>query len=280
MKSGPAAASFRHTLQFYLIDCNTALGKFIDVFIIFLNLAICVLLIVETYPIGAAHADVLWNIEIALVAVLIVEYSARMYASPHRWRQWRDIYSIIDLIAILPTLSLLVLPLFSLDLDLGFIRMLRGFRVFRIFRFLRFTADGEFFFGRINRQLLKVVRLVLTIVMIFFISAGLFYDVESVTNDQVRNFGDALYFTVVALTTVGFGDITPQSHAGRWVTILMIFSGIILIPWQASLIVKEWIHMAQKVEVVCPSCGLRYHDKDASHCKSCGRVIYQVYDGD
>jgi voltage-gated potassium channel len=272
--------SFRQTLQFYLIDCNTALGRFIDVFIIGLNLAICALLVVETYPVGTAYSKLLWRIEIGVVAFFIVEYAARIYASKDRGRQWRDIYSIIDLVAILPTVSLLILPLFGLELDLGFIRMIRGFRIFRIFRFLRFTAEPEFFFGSIPLQLLKVVRLVLTIVMIFFISAGLFYQVESGVNDRIGNFGDALYFTVVALTTVGFGDITPQSHAGRWVTILMIFSGIVLIPWQASLIVKEWIHMAQKIDVVCPRCGMRYHDADASHCKSCGHVIFQEYDGD
>ena len=280
MKPAGTTLSFRQTLQFYLIDCNTALGKFIDIVIIGLNLAICALLIIETYPIGAAHAALLWKIEIGVVAFFVVEFAARIYASPNRLRQLRDIYSIIDIVAIIPTLSLLVLPFFGLGLDLGFMRMLRGFRIFRIFRFLRFTADPDFFFGQITQQLLTVVRLVFTIVMIFFISAGLFYQVENPANPEVQNFGDALYFTVVALTTVGFGDITPQSHAGRWVTILMILSGIILIPWQASRIVKEWIHMAQKVDVVCPRCGLRYHDKDASHCKSCGQVIYQVYDGD
>lgn len=280
MPKGADDNSFRQTLQFYLIDCNTPLGKFIDIAIIFLNLAICLLLVVETYPIRTADKAMLWKCEIGVVAFFIIEYAARIYASPDRRRQLFDIYSLIDLVAILPTLSLLVLPLFGMDLDLGFIKMIRGFRVFRIFRFLRFTADPDFFFGRIPLQLLKVIRLVFTIIMIFFISAGLFYQVENSINPHVQNFGDAFYFTVVALTTVGFGDITPQSQSGKWVTVLMIISGIILIPWQASRIVKEWIHMAQKVDVVCPNCGLRYHDKDASHCKSCGHVIYQVYDGD
>jgi voltage-gated potassium channel len=59
----------------------------------------------------------------------------------------------------------------------------------------------------------------------------------------------------------------------------MILSGIFLIPLQISQIVKEWVHMATKKEVVCPKCGLRFHDEDASHCKSCGQVIYQEYDG-
>jgi voltage-gated potassium channel len=256
------------------------LGRLIDILIVSLNLAVCLLLVAETYPISPPVKALLWKCEIGVVTFFILEYAARIYASNDRRRQLFDIYSLIDLVAILPTLSLLVLPIFGIDLDLGFIKMIRGFRVFRIFRFLRFTADPDFFFGRITIQVLKVVRLIFTIVMIFFISAGLFFHVENSVNPDVQNFGDAFYFTVVALTTVGFGDITPQSQAGKWITVLMIISGIILIPWQASLIVKEWIHMAQKVDVVCPNCGLRYHDKDASHCKSCGHVIYQEYDGD
>ena len=79
----------------------------------------------------------------------------------------------------------------------------------------------------------------------------------------------------MALTTVGFGDITPVTAWGKRVTVISIMSGVILIPWQVSQIVKEWIHMASKTDVTCPKCGLRYHDRDASHCKSCGSIIYQ-----
>jgi voltage-gated potassium channel len=103
--------------------------------------------------------------------------------------------------------------------------------------------------------------------------------VEHDTNPAIKNFGDAFYFSVVSLTTVGFGDIIPASEGGRWVTVLMIFSGIILIPWQVGQIVKEWIRLSAKKEVVCPRCGLKYHDKDASHCKACGHVIFQEFDG-
>jgi len=270
---------FRETLQFYLIDCQTALGKIIDIFIILLNLFICAILVIETYAVSEATHQLLWNLEIIIIVFFIIEYVARLYAAHSRLKQLVDIYSIIDLIAILPTLSVLILPLFGITLNIGFIKLIRSFRTFRIFRFLRFTADTDFFFGRITMQLLKVIRLLFTILMIFFISSGLFFYVESGLNPNVHNFGDAFYFTVVALTTVGFGDIIPHSDAGKWVTILMILSGIILIPWQVSLIVKEWMRMGTKKEVICPGCGLRYHDEDASHCKSCGHVIFQKYDG-
>ncbi|MGD9032287.1 MAG: ion transporter [Desulfobacteraceae bacterium] len=272
--------SFRETIQFYLIDCKTPLGKLIDAFIIILNLFICAIFVIETYPFSTATKALLWKAEVVIVLFFVIEYVARLYGAKRRLKQLVDVYSIIDLIAILPTLALLVLPAFGITLNFSFVKLIRIFRVFRIFRFLRFTADTEFFFGSITMQLLNVVRLVLTIFMIFFISSGLFFYVESSTNTNVRNFGDAFYFTVVALTTVGFGDITPRSDAGKWVTVLMILSGIILIPWQVSRVVKEWVHMASKKEIICPGCGLRYHDKDASHCKACGHLIYQEYDGE
>jgi len=268
---------FREILRFYLIDCRTALGKTIDIFIVLLNLAVCAILAIETYPVSEATSRLLWRSEMIIVLFFIIEYAARLYAAENRFKQLVNIYSVFDLIAILPTLSMVLIPLFGITLNIDFIKLIRCLRVFR---FLRFTADTEFFFGNINIQLLKVIRLFTTVLMIFFISSVLFFFVESNLNPDVKNFGDAFYFTVVALTTVGFGDITPLSDAGKWVTVLMIISGSIFIPWQISQIVKEWARMATKKVVICPGCGLRYHDEDASHCKSCGHSIFQEYDGD
>jgi voltage-gated potassium channel len=269
---------FREALQFYLVDCKTVLGKIIDIFIILLNLFICAILVVETYPLSGEIRHFLEVMEKIIVFFFIIEYTARLYGSKNRIKQLTDTYSIIDLIAILPTLSLVIFPLFGITLNLRWIKFIRISRIFRIFRFLRFTADPVFFFGNLTMQVLKVVQLFLYIFMIFFISSGFFFFAEDGINPGVDTFGDAFYFTVVALTTVGFGDITPISEWGKWVTVIMIISGVILIPWKVSQIVKEWVHIATKTDVVCPGCGLRYHDRDASHCKSCGHIIYQEID--
>ena len=270
-------SSLREKIQFYLIDCKTIPGKLIDIFIIFLNLLVCLVFVLETYNISEGMRSVLWKVEVVTVFIFIVEYLARLYGARQRRKFIFNIYSLIDLIAILPTLILMFLP--ASNVNLSFVRVLRVLKVLRIFRFLRFTETPDFFFGKITIHLLKVVRLLLTLLMIFFISSGFFWTVESPVNHNVQNFGDAFYFTVIALTTVGFGDITPLSDAGKWVTVLMILSGVVLIPWQAGSIVKEWTKISNKKRVICPNCGLRYHDKDASHCKSCGHVIYQEYDG-
>jgi len=273
-KNSALPISLREKIQFYLIDCKTIPGKLIDVFIMFLNVLVCILFVIDTYPISASTREFLWKMEAIIIVFFIIEYIARLYGSRNRVRHIFKIFSLIDLAAILPIFSIF-LPA-AAPLKIGFIRIIR---VFRVFRFLRFTTDPIFFFGIISFRLLKVVRLLFTILLIFFVSSGLFWFVEHQINPEIKNFGDAFYFTVVSLTTVGFGDITPVSEGGRWVTVLMILSGIILIPWQVGQIVKEWLRISEKRQVVCRQCGLKYHDKDASHCKACGHVIFQEFDG-
>jgi voltage-gated potassium channel len=183
-----------------------------------------------------------------------------------------DPYSVADLLAILPSLLVVVLPAVA-AVELAFLRVVR---VIRVLRFYRFTRDAEFFFGTISEEALRAVKLLLTVLVLLFLSAGGFYSVEHGVNPAVSNFGDAFYYTVVTLSTVGFGDVLPVTQAGRWVTVVSILAAIVLIPRQASRIVREWT--TEKVDVTCPQCGLSYHDPDASHCKACGHVIYQEQD--
>jgi len=250
------------------------LGKVIDISIILLNIFIVAIFIVKTSPISGRLDAILGTIEAVVIGIFIIEYIARLYGARNRIKHLYNPYSIIDFVSILPTL---LEPFVGIE-HIGLLILLRMFRVFRVLRFLRFFETTEFFFGRISNEMLKVVRLGMTVFMIFFVSSGLFYLVEKENNDMVENFGDAFYFTVVALTTVGFGDIIPMSGAGKAVTVLCILSGIILIPWQIAEIVREWIHISHKKPVVCKHCGLIYHDPDAVHCNACGHLIYQEHE--
>lgn len=269
--------TIRENIQYYMIDVEATTGKVIEILFIFLNLIVCAIFVIETYPINDNFLNFLWNLETIIIGFFIIEYLARLYGANDRLKYIFNIYSIIDLLSILPTILLFI---FQADpSSISMLMIIRILRITRIFRFLRFTSTSTFFFGDISITLLKVLRLVLTILIIFFIASGLFYLVENSINDNVENFGDAFYFTVVALTTVGFGDIIPLSGWGKAVTVSSILSGIVLIPWQASQIMKEWMNIGHKKIIVCSNCGLRYHDKDASHCKSCGNIIFQEFDG-
>lgn len=265
--------SLREKIRFYLIDCTTVTGKVIDVTLIVLNLLICLLFVLESYY--PSQITLFNALDSVIVSIFIVEFILRIFAAEDRFKHATDPYTIIDFLAILPT----IMRWLPTSYSASFLVLFRLVRLLRIFRFLRFLGDEKFFFGRVTIPMLQVLRLITTFIIMFFISAGLFYSLEAKANPDVTSYGDALYYSVVTLTTVGFGDIIPVTSAGRFVTTVMILSGIIFIPWQAGRIVRNWWRVGKKLRSTCEQCGLRYHDLDASHCKHCGHVIYQEVDG-
>ncbi|GAB6861840.1 ion transporter [Haloplanus litoreus] len=250
------------------------LGKLIDISLLGLNLVFVGVFVVETYPVAADFRPFLWNLEVAIALVFAVEYLSRLYGAPDRTAEFFNGYTMVDLIAILPTLLVFVFPISISALQIGF---LRSIRIIRVLRFYRFTEDAEFFFGTVTDNTLRAGKLLLTILVLLFISAGVFYSVERAANPDVMTFGDAFYYAVITLSTTGFGDIIPVTTAGRWATVGSILAAIIVIPRQASTFVREWTSKG-KINVTCSHCGLEYHDPDASHCKACGHVIYQEID--
>jgi len=266
--------SFRETVQFYMIDFKTPLGRAIDIVIIALNLIAVSIFVLHTYDLSSSQQEMLWRLEIAVVGVFIMEYALRLYGAPDRGKHLKDTYSIIDLAAILPTLILLALPTSFFVYDIRFIQILRVLTVFRIFRFLRFVSKSHMLFGTISQGKINIAQLVFSIIIFFFVYSGIFYFVESPLNPKVNNFGDAFYFIVVAVSTVGFGDIVPVTGIGKLVTVVMIISGIILIPFQAARIFRAWMASDRERKVqICPGCGLDRHDADARYCKACGEAL-------
>lgn len=263
----------RGQVRFYLLDHRTWLGKFIDIALLVLNLGFVAIFVAQTYPLSELAIDWLWRLEIWIAVVFGVEYVLRLYGAEDRFVEFRDPYTMVDLLSVLPTFALLLVPTAGIVEGVAFFRVLR---VIRVLRFFRFTRDEEFFFGTVSGETLRAGKLFLTVLVIFFLTAGMFYTAEYRVNPGIETFGDAFYYIVISLTTVGFGDILPTTKLGRWVTIVGVLGAIILVPWQAGKIVREWA-ARDRVDVTCPNCGLSAHDPDASHCKACGHVIYQEY---
>ncbi|WP_348607747.1 ion transporter [Halobaculum rarum] len=274
--SGGAPRTSRERVRFYLLDHRTRVGQAIDITLLVLNLAFVGVFVAQSYDLAQSARDVLWRVEVAIAAVFAVEYVLRLYGARDRVGEATDPYTIVDLLSVVPTLLAILAVGPVLGVNIGFLRALR---VVRVLRFYRFTRDEEFFFGTVETGTLRATKLLLTVLVIFFVGAGLFYSAESAVNPGVENFGDAFYYMVIALATVGFGDIIPQTELGRWITVGGVLAAIVLVPWQASKIVRAWTR-GDRVDVTCPNCGLTGHDPDASHCKACGHVIYQEYDSD
>lgn len=253
----------REKTEFYLTDIETPIGQIINLTIAGLVLLSSGIFVAETYNIPDNIRFQLNIVDTAIFIIFVVEYVLRLWSAENKLKYFLSLYSIIDLIAIL--------PFFLGAVDLSFIRLLRWFRILRLIRFI----DRRFFFGSISTEDGVIfARILFTLFAIIFVYSGLIYQVEHPVNPQgFATFLDALYFSIVTMTTVGFGDVTPASELGRWLTVLMILTGIALIPWQVGDLIKRLVKTANQVETICTNCGLAFHDADARFCKSCGAKL-------
>ena len=253
----------RENTAFYLKDLQTPLGKVINLTIVILVMLSSSIFVAETYYIPKSIYLVLNAIDVLILNIFAVEYLLRLWSAKNRIQYIFSIYSIIDLIAIL--------PFFMGAIDLGYIRLLRWFRILRLIRFI----DRKFLFGNITTEDGAIfTQILFTLFAIIFVYSGLIYQVEHPVNPEVfTTFVDAMYFAIVTMTTVGFGDVTPVSEMGRLLTVLMILTGIALIPWQIGDLIKRIIKSANEVETICSGCGLDLHDEDAKFCKLCGTKL-------
>ena len=253
----------RENTDFYLRDLETPLGKTINIAIVILVMLSSVIFVAQTYQFSESVSFALNFIDILILYIFAAEYLLRLWSAKNRINYIFSFYSIIDLIAIL--------PFFMGAIDISYIRLLRWFRILRLIRYV----DRRFLFGNITTEDGTIfTRILFTLFTIVFIYSGLIYQVEHPVNPQVfTTFVDAMYFSIVTMTTVGFGDVTPVTQIGRLLTVLMILTGIALIPWQIGDLIKRIIKTANGVETICSGCGLDLHDEDAKFCKNCGTKL-------
>lgn len=250
-------------LRTYLEDLESPIGKVINLTIAGLVLLSSGIFVAETYPLSADVRELLELVDTGILAIFAVEYGLRLWVAKDRLRYLFSLYSLIDLIAIL--------PFFIGTLDISFIRIFRWFRILRLIRFI----EGKTIVGYVSSEDSAIfTRIVFTLVAIIFVYSGLIYQVEHPINPKVfSTFLDAVYFSVVTMTTVGFGDVIPISQVGRLLTVLMILTGIALIPWQIGDLIKRLVKTREQVALPCSLCGLPFHDSDARFCKTCGASL-------
>ncbi|MGB3238034.1 MAG: ion transporter [Geitlerinemataceae cyanobacterium] len=250
----------RKDLAFYLEDVETPIGRSISLTLTSLILLSAIFFVAQTYPLSDSILALLRILDTAIVVIFTLEYFLRCWVAD----SVKDfIFSPIGILE-----SLIIITFFLGFCNVVFVRIFRWFRILRLIRFwdievLSFRLNGE------NREIF--VQILFTLFAIIFIFSGLIYQVEHPVNPQIfGDFLDAFYFSVVTMTTVGFGDVIPLSETGRCLTLLMIITGVVLIPWQVGALIEHLIKSPDRIEKVCSGCGWSSHDRNARFCKMCG----------
>lgn len=194
-------------------------------------------------------------IDVLIGLVLVAEFGARVTSSRKPWREAFRPASLADIVAIASFLAPLAGEGF------GFLRILRTLRLLHSYRMLGMLRRDFAFFRRHEEAFLAATHLCVFI----FIMTALVYETQHLHNPQIAHYADALYFTVTALTTTGFGDITLPGTTGRLISVVIMIAGVTLF-----LRLAQALFRPAKVRFTCPSCGLSRHDTDAVHCKACG----------
>ena len=261
--STATSLSLRQKLAFYFDDTDSNIGLSLNLAILSFIFISSAIFVAQTYPISKEIKTGLAIVDLIILSLFTLEYILRLWSAESPQKYLFSFLGLIDLIAILPLL-------------LGWtdIRFIRIFRWFRILRIVRFWQIERNIFGFQTKDSIIFVRIFLTLFTLIFVYAGLIYQVEhQINNARLENFFDAFYFVVVTMTTVGYGDVTPLSQAGRFMTVLMIFTGVLFIPWQLSELIGQVVKTYSLVEQKCNNCGLSRHEPDALFCKQCGAEL-------
>ena len=204
-------------------------------------------------------------VDVVLGLLLLADFSARMWLSRRRLRElshpatWADIVAIASFLA--PVAGEAG----------GFLRVLRTLRLLHTYQLLNRLRRDFTFFRRHEEVIIALTHLLVFV----FIMTSIVYETQRWSNPQIANYVDALYFTVTALTTTGFGDITLPGSTGRLISVVIMFIGVTLFLRLAQVLFRP-----NKVRFPCPTCGLQRHEPDAVHCKACGTILNIPDDSD
>ncbi|WP_434951203.1 ion transporter [Shewanella sp. HL-SH4] len=262
----------KQRLRTIIFGTDTPEGKAFDIALLISIVASILLISLDT--IDSLHADYgeLFLIgEWIFTIIFTFEYALRLYCSQNRLHYARSFFGIVDLLSILPSYLALIFPGANFALA---IRVLRLFRVFRVLKLLRFLADGNLLLKAMLQSSRKVFIFFFSVSLIILVLSVVMYVVEG-PNNGFSSIPKSMYWTIVTITTVGYGDITPQTPLGQAIAALTMLIGYSIIAIPTGILTAEISQEMVKVRDLrkCSNCGKKGHDNDAQFCNHCGSEL-------
>ena len=262
---------WRSRLHDTIYESNTVAGKVFDISLLILILAsILVVMLDSLEQYHERYGHILFIMEWSFTILFTIEYILRLICIKKPVLYMISFLGIIDLLAIIPGyLSIFFVGAQSLLV----LRALRLLRIFRIFKLTHFLSEMRFLGGAMRGSLKKITIFMLVVLTLVVILGSIMYLVEKENNEGFASIPESIYWAIVTITTVGYGDISPVTSLGKFVASVIMLMGYAIIAVPTGIITTEMaltIKRKEEKHEVCPHCGKEGHDADAKFCKNCG----------
>jgi len=267
----PQPARWRDKWYEVIFGHHTVAGRLFDlVLLILILLGVLTVLLDSVRSIHDAYGAYLEGAEWCVTILFTLEYFARLLCAQNAWRYATSFFGIVDLLAVAPVY---LGVFFGISHSFTLIRTLRLLRIFRILKLTQFLGEATALRVAIRASLPKITVFLFTVLTVVIIVGAMMYQIEG-EQHGFSSIPVSMYWAIVTVTTVGYGDISPHTVLGRFIaSILMVLGyGIIAVP--TGIFSLELARTSgQSATRPCAGCAFALHDKDAAYCKHCGQSL-------
>ena len=263
---------WRATCHEIIYEADTPAGRLFDLILIGCILCSILAIMLESVDeVGAKYGTLLRNLEWFFTILFTIEYILRLSCVLKPSKYALSFFGLVDLLAVAPTYLSLLAP------DTRFfvvIRVLRVLRVFRILKLARYLRETTVLMRALRASRIKILVFMYTVLTLVVMIGSLMYVVEGAENG-FTSIPRSVYWAIVTLTTVGYGDISPQTDLGQTLAAFVMIIGYAIIAVPTGIVTSEITRASHQniSSQACPSCSLEGHDADAKHCKFCGSSL-------
>lgn len=264
---------WRQRVRHIIFDHNTPESRAFDIALLALIAFSVLLVMLETVEqIEARYDAQLFALEWIITILFTVEYAARLVTVDNKWRYARSFFGVVDLLSILPVYVSLLLPGAQ---SLLVIRSLRLLRVFRVLKMARYISEANFLVRAIKSSSRKIIVFLIAVLLINVIVGSTMYLIEGPEHgyDSMLR---GLYWSIVTMSTVGFGDIAPSTPLGQVLASMLMIVGYSVIAVPTGIVSAEVASTNRPRQEACRHCGSAVHAAAARFCDHCGHALIGV----
>ncbi|AKB25320.1 Potassium voltage-gated channel subfamily KQT [Methanosarcina sp. MTP4] len=267
----PPYDNWRNTLYTIIFEAESPAGKLFDeILILAILLSIIVVMLDSVSSIAAIHGDLFYTLEWIFTILFTVEYFLRLICVGRPIRYATSFFGIIDLLAILPTYLSLMLPGSQYLLV---IRSLRLLRVFRVLKLAQYIGEADLLIRALRASRRKITLFLFTVLTLVVILGSLMYVIEG-ADSGFTSIPRSIYWAIITLTTVGYGDIVPETNLGQALASIIMIIGYSIIAVPTGIVTSEITYASKYLGGrVCHNCSFEGNDSDARYCKRCGAKL-------